>query len=155
MTRARHAGIATLCAAGSLVLASCTRGPRVDGAGSDDAAPANHALHFDGAEDYATAGTGGVVAGNQPQTVSMWIRYASNAGRQTIITLRRSFQTGVQIGIRDGELAAWNVFGDDVLVHAALPSAGDWHHIAYVLGAGDGSMSTARSPRRTPGRPIT
>jgi hypothetical protein len=149
MTRARDARVAAsfapfVCtraarAAGLLLLASCSSATasRPQDAGAD-AAHGEHALHFDGAMDYATAGTAGVVAGNQPQTISMWIRYSSSAGRQTIVTLRRSFQTGVQVGIRDGELAVWNVYGDDVLVATALPSAGDWHHVAYVLGAGQG-----------------
>jgi hypothetical protein len=152
MTRARDASsfarsaVATsrkLGAAGMLVLASCSSATasRGEDAGSD-AAPGNHALHFDGAMDYATCGTAGVVAGNQPQTISMWMRYASNAGRQTIISLRRSFQTGVQVGIRDGDLAVWNVYGDDVLVETALPSAGNWHHVAYVLDVGDGGGGT-------------
>lgn len=126
----------------AFTLASCTGAAPVSlDAGLTDASPGNHALHFDGVMDYATAGTGGVVPGNQAQTVSMWIRYTSSAGRQTIFTLRRSFQTGVQLGIRDSMLSAWNVFGDDVLVQAPLPPAGDWHHVAYVLEAADGGGS--------------
>jgi Concanavalin A-like lectin/glucanases superfamily len=121
---------------------ACSNPGSAPGRDAGPVAAGNHALRFDGAMDYATAGTAGVPPGNQPQTVSMWVRFTSGGGRQTIFTLRRDMRSGLQIGIRDQSIAAWNVFGDDILVQSpALPTAGAWHHVAYVLDDTDGGVA--------------
>jgi hypothetical protein len=100
----------------------------------------NGALHFDGLADYATTGTAGFPNGNAPQTISLWVRYATAVGTQVFVSLRTDFTSGIVVGIRDGEVAAWTVDGRDPLVETrTLPPAGVWHYVAFVLSGGGGN----------------
>jgi hypothetical protein len=109
----------------------------------DAGATGNFALHFNGTTDYATTGTAGFPSGRLPQTLSLWVRYSDATGTQTFVALRQSFASGVEVGLRDGTIAVWTVFGGSTLVEAPkLPSAGVWHHVAYVFDlASDGGYS--------------
>ena len=119
-------------------------------ASSGDAAPAdaadalppagNHALSFDGKGDYVTTGTARFPAAGAPQTISLWVRYGAATGTQTIVALRSDFNSGIVVGIRNGTLCVWSVYGSRMLVAApALPAIGVWHPIAYVF---DGTVHT-------------
>jgi hypothetical protein len=108
----------------------------------------NHALHFDGVSQYATCGTAGFPTGEWPQSVSLWVRYPSSsdagAGTQAFLVLRRDEASGVELGIRNGTVAAWTVFGQRTLVEApSLPTPGAWHHVAFVLTTTDGGDEAA------------
>jgi len=97
-----------------------------------DGSAAGYALSFDGARDYATAGDAGFPIALGPQTLEMWIDYESAMGTQDFLVLRTDLSSGVQVGIRDGSLAAWRVYADRVLAQApTTPAAGVWHHVAY------------------------
>lgn len=99
-----------------------------------DAGAAGFALSFDGVRQYATTGNGGFPQAGATQTVEMWVKYASLASRQTFVTMRMGFESGVQIGIHDGTVAAWRVYVDRVLAAAPTPPAvKEWHHLAYTF----------------------
>jgi hypothetical protein len=154
MRRARRADGAAvrgdtrrMCAVSALLLGAggCTVFPS-EGVSSDASAPEvtvlpNHALSFDGLADFATSGTAGFPTGAAPQTLSLWVRYSQPSGTQAFLVLRRNEASGVELGIRDGALEAWTVFGGRTLVQApALPAAGVWHHVAFVLAPSDGGL---------------
>jgi hypothetical protein len=104
----------------------------------------NHALSFDGVADFATSGTAGFPTGAAPQTISLWVRYPQPSDTEAFIVLRRDEASGVEFGIRSGTLEAWTVFGGRTLVEApALPPAGVWHHVAFVLAPSDGGVEAA------------
>jgi len=97
-----------------------------------DGSAAGYALSFDGNNEYATAGNAGFGVVGGPQTLEMWINYAAASGTQDFLVLRTNFESGVQLGLHDGGLAAWRVYVDRVLVQApTTPPAGTWHHLAY------------------------
>lgn len=99
-----------------------------------DAGAAGFALSFDGVRQYATTGNGGFPQAGAGQTVEMWVKYSSLAARQTFLTMRMGFDSGVKIGIYDGTVAARRVYVDRVLAAAPAPPAIDeWHHIAYAF----------------------
>jgi hypothetical protein len=130
----------------SLALAACG-GPALapTDAGITDAAPideplpatdggAGYALSFDGVDDYATAGNGGFTTAEGTTTIELWVRFESGASDQDFIVLRLNLESGLRIGIHAGTIAARRIFGDRVLVAApALPSANEWHHVAYTF----------------------
>jgi hypothetical protein len=123
--------------AGSFSLACSSSAP--DASGSDSGAPGNHALKFNGTTDYAQAGNATFVSSSSPQTVSLWVQLsmtdAGAANPQAFISLQRDNQSGLLIGIKGGELAAWRQYEtakDPPLASSAIPAAG-WHHVAYVL----------------------
>ncbi len=94
----------------------------------------NGALEFDGELDYASTGTAGFPSSSSPQTISLWVQYAAAANTQIFVSLRTDFASGVNVGIRDGQLAAWTVYAGALLVATTkLPSVGTWHHVAFVL----------------------
>lgn len=102
----------------------------------------NGALHFDGLADYANTGTASFPNGNAPQTISLWAKYATAAGTQVFVSLRTDFTSGVIVGIRDGQVAAWTVDGKDPLVETrVLPPAGVWHYVAFVIDGGGGGYT--------------
>jgi hypothetical protein len=97
----------------------------------------NGALEF-ATGDFATTGTAGFPTGNTPQTLSLWVQYAGASGTQVFLSLRSDFASGVNVGIHDGQLAAWPVYPGPVLVATpTLPAAGTWHHVAFVLDGTD------------------
>jgi hypothetical protein len=99
-----------------------------------DAGAAGFALSFDGVRQYATTGNGGFPQAGEAQTVEMWVKYSSLAGRQTFFTMRMGFDSGVKIGIHDGTVGVWRVYVDRVLAAAPTPPPVDeWHHIAYTF----------------------
>ena len=121
---------------------------------------AGYALSFDGINDYATAGNAGFPAASAPQTISLWVNYLSTTATQDFIVLRLDFDSGIQIGIRNGTITVWRVFSGRTLVAApTAPAAGQWHHVAYTFDRTthilyvDGVMaasSTATGDERTP-----
>ncbi|MDP9151774.1 MAG: LamG domain-containing protein [Myxococcota bacterium] len=129
-------------------LLACSANPNAAGPGVDpgladaavDAPPiSNHALSFSGASQYATTGTASFPAGNTPQTISMWIRYASAANTQAFFVLHNDSGGGLKLGLRSGKLSAWTLQEGTTLVAApTLPSVNKWHHVAYVF---DGSKN--------------
>ena len=121
---------------------------------------AGYALAFDGVQDYATAGNAGFPQAGGEQTLALWVNPTSLSGTQDFIVLRQDFDNGVQLGIRDGTVAAWTTYAHTTLAAApAAPSLGTWHHVAYTYDHTtqrlylDGNMvatSTANSDKRTP-----
>ncbi|MGA3120483.1 MAG: LamG domain-containing protein [Polyangiaceae bacterium] len=110
----------------------------------DASTDVHRSLHFDGVTDFMTTGTAGFPTASDRQTLSMWVRPSDLSGQQTFVTLRRDVRSGVTFGIRNGNIAAWAVFGDHILVQAALSPAAtattDWHHVAYVQDIADAGM---------------
>jgi hypothetical protein len=139
--RAGWLRLAALCAAWG-ASAGCT-----DTGGDGDArTPAevsvaalpNGALRFDGIADYATTGTAGFPTAGTPQTISLWVKYTGGSTTQVFVSLHRDNASGVNLGILGGQITAWNVYANRLLVQTSvLPAAGSWHHIAFVLERGD------------------
>ncbi len=104
--------------------------------------PTNYVLSFDGTGQYASTGTADFPAGNKPQTISLWVWYASTAGTQAIVTLRSDFASGLVLGIRDGTLGAFMVnplTGGTLVAIETPPPPQTWIHVAYVY---DGSTAS-------------
>lgn len=135
----------------------------------DASSGVNLALHFNGTSDFMTTGTAGFPTASDPQTLSMWVRSSdvSTPSVQPFIVLRRDERSGVALGIQNGTLQAWVVYGGRTLVQAAtLPAAG-WHHVAYVQnptpdGGGpastlyiDGTQSATGPPNSTNLTPLS
>lgn len=94
----------------------------------------NGALSFDGVADYATSGTAQFPAGHDPQTVSLWFEVDASVGVQGLMTLRKDFDSGLELGLRDGVVSVWRVLGDRLLLAAKAPvSTGLWHHVAFTF----------------------
>ena len=91
----------------------------------------DYALAFDGTSDYVTAGNAQYPAGREHQTLSLWFNALDVTAQQGLLTLRKDFESGVELGVRAGNIAAWRVFGGGDLA-AAPVSAGAWHHVAYT-----------------------
>ena len=92
----------------------------------------NSALSFDGVHDYATTGTAEFPAGRDPQTISAWFESADIDGKHALITLRKDEDSGVELGLKDGLVGAWRVYGNRTLLSATTPiTVGTWHHVAY------------------------
>jgi Concanavalin A-like lectin/glucanases superfamily len=120
----------------------------------------NRALFFDGVYDYATTATAAFPDGHSAYTLSTWFRLDDLTGKQAFITVRKDFDSGLGLGVIDGVLTAWRVFGDRSL--AAAPDAvtvDTWHHAAYSFDTTtnrlylDGALvaSTKNDPdKRTP-----
>jgi Concanavalin A-like lectin/glucanases superfamily len=119
------------------------------------------ALSFDGTHDYATTGTAKFPDGLGTQTLSAWFELDSITGRHALLTLRKDFDSGVELGVSDGLVTAWRVFGDRTLAAATKAvSTGVWHHAAYtydgttpqvyVDGESVGNNSANMLDKRTP-----
>jgi len=121
--------------------ASCQTAPEPDASVVDSSwAVPNGALHFDGVSDYATSGTAQFPPPGGAQTIALWVQYFSSTGTQLFVGLHNDTLGGLELGLRDGTVAAWTVFGDHTLVAAPmLPAVGAWHHVAFVF---DGTTST-------------
>ena len=129
---------ALLGAMSALTALACTE-PRADG-GPDhlerqfEDSGQNFALSFDGVDDYATSATAMFPDGRHEQTLSTWFTVGTLAERVALLTLRKDFESGVEVGLRQGLLGAWRVYGDRQLVIAKNAiSTGKWHHVAYTF----------------------
>ncbi len=94
------------------------------------------ALQFDGADDYATLATASYPYPTGPQTASLWARAANPAapGEHVMLGVRKDFDSGYLIGLRDGVLEVWGAFGGRTYARAAQPfPSAEWHHVAYVF----------------------
>ena len=94
----------------------------------------NFALSFDGEDDYATSGTALFPDGRHERTLSVWFTVDTLEERAALLTLRKDFESGIELGLRRGLLGAWRVFGDrqQVIAKTAI-TTGAWHHAAYVF----------------------
>lgn len=120
----------------------------------------NFALSFDGVDDYATSGTAQFPIGRDEQTLSAWFLVDALADRAALLTLRKDLDSGIELGLRQGLLGAWRVYGDRQLVIAkSAITTGTWHHAAYVFDGTrnllyvDGALvasSTEAPDKRTP-----
>ena len=94
----------------------------------------NRALSFDGIDDYGTTGTAQFPAGRDPQTISAWFEVDAISGKHALITLRKDGDSGVELGLQDGLVGAWRVYGNRTLILATVPvTTGAWHHAAYTF----------------------
>ena len=122
--------------------AGCSESAAIDGpltADWPDSAE-DMALSFDGTKAYASTGTAFFPFALAPQAFSCWLAYDGSGGIQSVIALHRDLASGVQLGVRDGTLAAWRTDSGAILVAAEEPLAvGAWHHAAYVY-EGDPSL---------------
>ena len=92
----------------------------------------NRALSFDGQDDYATTGTAEFPDGLSAYTLSAWFRVDSLSGKQAFLTVRKDLDSGLGLGVSDGIVTAWRVYGDRTLVAASKAVSVDtWHHAAY------------------------
>jgi len=144
---------------------------------TDDVRPAppsydgkNRVLSFDGLNDYATTGTAGFPIAYGPQTLMLWARPArvvvaasadaSPGDEQCLVVLRKDFDSGVVLGLRNGSFEVWSVYSGRTYARmASAAEPGVWQHIAYAF---DGSLhrlyvngklqdsSTAETSNRTP-----
>ena len=95
-------------------------------------APEDLALLFDG-DDYANTGTAGFPFPEAPHSVSFWLNHDGDPGIQVAVALRKDWDSGLAIGVREGLLGAWNVFGPRTFVEdPARLAPREWHHVAYV-----------------------
>lgn len=107
----------------------------------------NRVLRFDGRADYATTGTAAFPFPTDPQTVTLWLRLteaASPAGDSgpvadgTVISLRKDFDSGLTLGLRDGAYEVWSVYSKRTFVRAAAPAKKNvWQYVTYTF---DGSV---------------
>ena len=97
----------------------------------------DQALVF-GGDDYANTGTAGFPFPEEAQTISMFVNHDGAPGIGVAVALRKDWESGVAVGLREGVLGAWNVFGPRTLVEDTAPlGPGVWHHVAYVY---DGTL---------------
>jgi len=94
----------------------------------------NYALSFDGVDDYATSATAMFPDGRHEQTLSAWFVVDTLEERAALLTLRKDFDSGIELGLRQGLLGAWRVYGDrqQVIAKTAI-TTGAWHHAAYTF----------------------
>jgi hypothetical protein len=92
----------------------------------------DYALVFNGTSDYVTAGNAQFPDGRSPQTLSLWFNAKDVVTQQAMLTLRKDFDSGVELGVRNGTVGAWRVYGGGDLATAPI-TANAWHHVAYTF----------------------
>jgi hypothetical protein len=105
----------------------------------------NRVLRFDGGADYATTGTAAFPFPADPQTVALWVRVADAApplgpdsgaanGMQTFVSLRKDFDSGLVLGLRDGAFEVWSAYSRRTFARAAIPAKKSvWQYVAYTF----------------------
>jgi hypothetical protein len=104
----------------------------------------NRVLRFDGAADYATSGTAGFPFATDRQTVAVWVRVADGApptgdsgapnGMQTLISVRKDFDSGFALGLRDGAFEVGSAATKRAFARASMPAKkGVWQYVAYTF----------------------
>lgn len=160
MTRfASFARAAALTALAACTQASADGGPDHLDRQFEDSGQ-NFALSFDGFDDYATSATAQFPDGRHEQTLSAWFMVDALAERAALLTLRKDWDSGIELGLRQGLVGAWRVYGDrqQVIAKTAI-TTGSWHHAAYTFDGTtnqlyvDGALvasSTELPDKRTP-----
>jgi hypothetical protein len=98
----------------------------------------DYAVEFDGVDDYASTGSARFPVAYAPQTISLWANPAGGAAKQGLVTLRRDFESGVELGFQGTTPSAWRVYGAaSPITGTAALAPGTWHHLAYVY---DGTL---------------
>ena len=85
---------------------------------------------FNGAT-YISLGTANLPNHNAAKTISVWVNFSSAAATQSMVALTTA-GNATKLGLGGGNVRVLRNSGA-VLVQAAAPSAGAWHHIAYTL----------------------
>jgi hypothetical protein len=107
----------------------------------------NRVVRFDGVADYATTATAGFPFPTDRQTVALWVRASDAApplrdsgaanGMQTLVSLRKDFDSGLTLGLRDGAFEVWSAYSRRTFARAGVPAKkGVWQYVAYTF---DGS----------------
>jgi hypothetical protein len=108
----------------------------------------NRVLRFDGTADYATTGTAAFPFPTDPQTVALWARLAdapspaddggTTNGMQTLVSLRKDFDSGLTLGLRDAAFEVWSAYSKRTFVRASSPAKKSvWQYVTYTF---DGSV---------------
>jgi hypothetical protein len=98
----------------------------------------SYGVSFDGTNDYIIrSSASSLPMANATQTISCWIYVASTpTARKTAVCATNATQTGYGsfIGYRSAtEFGVWRYNGTAVVTTTTLPTAGYWHHVAYVV----------------------
>ncbi len=131
--------------AGALVLGAVAcgepAGKALPGLSPEEVPPetsTDYALSFDGEHQYATTATGSFPLAKLSQSITMWIKPTAGDEAQAIFTVRRGMESGTEIGLSEGRVNAWRVYGPRVFVQDEQALApGSWHHVAHVQTAID------------------
>jgi hypothetical protein len=99
-------------------------------------APANHALDFDGSDDYVSVPSGINIA-NQSFTIEFWAK-RNNSGNYNFVIGQGTSNTndGLHIGFRDNNDFTFAFYGDDLDVTTSSATDGNYHHYSCVYMAG-------------------
>jgi Concanavalin A-like lectin/glucanases superfamily len=109
----------------------------------------NRVLSFDGLNDYVTTGTAAFPLAHHLQTVALWVRpvrvfQQPDGGdrdgavgpddRQSLVVLRKDFESGIVVGLHNGVFEVWGVFSRRTYVKASMPAEPlAWQHVAYTF----------------------
>ncbi|MES1165504.1 MAG: LamG domain-containing protein, partial [Verrucomicrobiota bacterium] len=106
-------------------------------------------LALNGSTGYVTLGLNNLPNINGAQTISLWTKPTNTTQNGNMIALTNNSNAGIQLKVNSGNLGAYQ-WGGGTLISTTAPSAGAWHHVAYVYdGAGhqtlyiDGTATTA------------
>jgi hypothetical protein len=92
-------------------------------------------LRFDGNDHVQVTPTTGLPANNRPQTVALWLNYASVPGANgqfaVCLTDGQGGGSRLKVGFKEGRLGAVKGGSNPNLVLADPPAPG-WHHLAYT-----------------------
>jgi hypothetical protein len=92
----------------------------------------NAAMAFTGSSGgYVSAGATGLPAANATQTVSVWANFSSAAGATQTLVAMTGPSSAIRLVLSGGNVQVLTS-GGTVLAQVAAPSAGTWHHLAYV-----------------------
>jgi hypothetical protein len=92
-------------------------------------------LNFNGTNQYAADTSATLFAANANQTLSFWMYVPTNPTvRKTALCLTSTSGNGTYVGfLTSTTFGVWRYNATAVVTTTSLPSAGNWHHIAYVI----------------------
>jgi hypothetical protein len=82
------------------------------------------------ASGYVSAGAAGLPAANAAQTISLWANFSSSGWLQSMVALGAT-GSAIRLGLGGGNVQVRTSAGA-ILAQVTAPSAGNWHHVAYV-----------------------
>lgn len=90
------------------------------------------AVSFDGEGQYATTATSYFPIANANQSITLWMKRQDNDGEQAIFTMRRGVESGTLLGLSEGRLTVWSVWGMRVFAQSDVIEPDRWVHVAHV-----------------------